>query len=137
MCSYAGLRGAVGLSLALIVANSPKVPREISDIILLHVAGVALLTLLINATTTGALVRALGLSRQSSIKKNILVGITYQLDKNIDHNIEDLRHRRHFNQVEWPVLRNEVRLAELRKKLKSVKKAKGDDGREDPNHHFN
>jgi len=27
LCSYAGLRGAVGLSLALMVCNSPKVPR--------------------------------------------------------------------------------------------------------------
>ena len=43
--------------------------------------------------------------------------------KNIDHNIEDLRHKRHFNQVEWPKLRESVRLAELREKLKSFKKS--------------
>ena len=29
LCSYAGLRGAVGLSLALMVTASPKVPRYI------------------------------------------------------------------------------------------------------------
>jgi NhaP-type Na+/H+ or K+/H+ antiporter len=77
LCSYAGLRGAVGMSLALMVASSDKVPRYIQDVILLHVASVALLTLLINATTTGMLVRYLGLSRYSDIKKNILIGLTY------------------------------------------------------------
>lgn len=61
--SYSGLRGAVGLSLALIVANSPKIPRYIQDVVILYVGGIALLTLLINATTTGILVEKLGLSK--------------------------------------------------------------------------
>ena len=87
------------MSLALMVASSDKVPRYIQDVILLHVASVALLTLLINATTTGMLVRYLGLSRYSDIKKNILIGLTYQLDKNVDENIEILKTKRHFNQV--------------------------------------
>ena len=77
MCSYAGLRGAVGLALALMVTNSKKVPKYIQDVILLHVGGVALLTLLINATTTGALVRKLGLSKSSALQMNILHGITH------------------------------------------------------------
>lgn len=68
LCSYAGLRGAVGLSLALMVSQSPKVNRHIQDIVLLHVAGVALLTLLINASTTGALVGYLGLAKTSDLK---------------------------------------------------------------------
>ena len=76
LCSYAGLRGAVGLSLALMVVSSDKIPRYIQDVILLHVAGVALLTLIINATTTQALITYLGLSRYSDLKKNILLGLT-------------------------------------------------------------
>ena len=84
------------MSLALMVAASSKVPRYIQDVVLLHVAGVALLTLLINATTTGILVKQLGLARYSDIKKNILIGLTYQLDRNVDENIEILKTRRHF-----------------------------------------
>jgi len=44
---------------------------------MLHVAGIALLTLIINATTTGMLVRYLGLSGYSDLKKNILVGVAF------------------------------------------------------------
>jgi NhaP-type Na+/H+ or K+/H+ antiporter len=76
LCSYAGLRGAVGISLALMVAVEDKLSHHVRDIILLHVAGVALLTLIINATTTGFLVRKLGLLDVSDIKKNMLYSVS-------------------------------------------------------------
>lgn len=63
LCAYAGLRGAVGMSLALMVTVDDDIPAYIQDVILLHVAGIALMTLLINATTTAWLVRKLGLSK--------------------------------------------------------------------------
>ena len=62
LCTYAGLRGAVGLSLALMVDSSPYIPKRVQDLVLLHVGGVALLTLLINASTTELLVKKLGLT---------------------------------------------------------------------------
>jgi hypothetical protein len=86
-------------------------------VILLHVAGVALLTLLINATTTGPLVKYLGLSKYSDLKKNILVGLTKQLDKSVDKDIEILKTKRHFNNVDWAKLRHDVHLIDLVKKL--------------------
>lgn len=67
MSSYAGLRGAVGLALALIVKASPLVHDYIKDIILLHVGGVAFLTLLINAPTTGKLVKFLKLTDKTDV----------------------------------------------------------------------
>jgi NhaP-type Na+/H+ or K+/H+ antiporter len=62
LCTYAGLRGAVGLSLALMVQTSPHINPFVKDLVLLDVAGVALLTLLINASTTELLVKKLGLT---------------------------------------------------------------------------
>jgi NhaP-type Na+/H+ or K+/H+ antiporter len=62
MCSYSGLRGAVGLTLALIVANSTTIEHYTREVVLYYTAGIALLTLIINATTVGALVKFLGLS---------------------------------------------------------------------------
>ena len=63
LCSYAGLRGALGMCLALLVVSDDKIPKYSKDVILLHVLGVALLTLIINATTTGSLVEKLGLTK--------------------------------------------------------------------------
>ena len=119
LCSYAGLRGAVGMSLALIVAadKNPLITEYTQDVILLHVLGVALLTLIINATTTGLLVKKLGLSRQSDIKKNILVSIIDQLEGNVDQNINVLKEKRHFNNVDWATLRTMIDMKELRGKF--------------------
>ena len=101
LCSYAGLRGALGMCLALIVAVDDKLPKYTRDVILLHVLGVALLTLIINATTTSFLVKKLGLSKQSDIKQNMLVSVSYQLDHSLDQNIQVLKNKKHFNQVDW------------------------------------
>ena len=73
LATYAGLRGAVGLSLALMVQTSPHINKFVKDLILLDVAGVALLTLIVNASTTEWLVKKLGLTAQSEIQQNILI----------------------------------------------------------------
>jgi sodium/hydrogen exchanger 10/11 len=57
LASYAGLRGAVGMSLALMVFAEDRIKNQyVKDIILLHISGVAFLTLVVNATTTGKVV---------------------------------------------------------------------------------
>ena len=124
LSSYAGLRGAVGLALALMVSASDKVPKYVQEVILLHVGLVAILTLLINATTTGYLVKKLGLSNQSDLQKNILVGITHQLDKNVEDNIDILKMKRYFNQVEWPKLKEAINLVDIKNNLSQFKSLK-------------
>lgn len=49
------------------------------------------------------------------------MGLTIQMDKNIDSNIEELKSKHHFNQVEWRSLRESVRLSELKRELKEFK----------------
>jgi NhaP-type Na+/H+ or K+/H+ antiporter len=67
LSSYAGLRGAVGLALALIVQASEKTPTHTKDVILHHVGFIAMYTLLINATTTGWLVKKLKLTEKTEV----------------------------------------------------------------------
>ena len=67
LATYAGLRGAVGMSLALMVSVDDEIPKYIQDVVLLHVGGIALMTLLINAPTTKYLVNYLGLANQSDL----------------------------------------------------------------------
>ena len=110
------------MSLALMVAADPEVPEYIQDIVLLHVAGVALLTLIINATTTCYLVKYLGLSKTSDIKKYELVKIARELDEKDKLNIEkELKNQKHFNYVDWDKLEADVEMTELKKKLKAYK----------------
>lgn len=60
--SYGGLRGAVGITFALIVAMDDELPSKLKAIILFQISGVAFITLVVNGTTLALLIRALGLS---------------------------------------------------------------------------
>lgn len=67
-----------------------------------------MLTLIINATTTGRLVKYLGLTKESDIQKNILYGIAVKIQTDTEDTIEILKTRRHYNNVDWEELRNHV-----------------------------
>ena len=63
---WGGLRGALGLTLALIVSISPAIPDEIRKQVLFFTAAIVTLTLLLNATTVRWLLGRLGLTGQHS-----------------------------------------------------------------------
>ncbi|CAM9193771.1 unnamed protein product, partial [Ectocarpus fasciculatus] len=61
--THSGLRGAVALILALVVDGVHEIDQEDRDKIVFLTAGIAVLSLLVNGTTTGPLVRFLKLDR--------------------------------------------------------------------------
>ncbi len=60
LMAWGGLRGAVSLALALMVSQIPEIPAELRRQVLVVTGGVVFLTLLINGSTTGLLLRKLG-----------------------------------------------------------------------------
>lgn len=71
--AYAGLRGAIGITLCLILLKNDKIDTQFSDLVMFHVSCLVLLTLVINGTTVGLVVRALGLQTSSLIEKKNIV----------------------------------------------------------------
>jgi len=63
----------------------------VKDLVLLDVAGVALLTLIINASSTEWLVKKLGLTAQSEIQQNILLTLIANTNKNLIDNIDNIK----------------------------------------------
>ncbi len=63
--TWSGLRGATGLCLAMMVANSPAIPESIREQVLFYTAGIVFLTLIINATTMRWLLNRLGMMKES------------------------------------------------------------------------
>merc|ERR1719359_1288013 len=66
--TWSGLRGAVGLSLALIMDLEPRIDRTKSTRILFFVGGIAALTLLINGSTTRFLLQYLKVGMTTNLK---------------------------------------------------------------------
>ena len=58
---WGGLRGAVGLSLAMMIFSNEKICTPIRDHILFHTAGIVVLTVCVNSSTMQKLVSFLGL----------------------------------------------------------------------------
>ena len=75
--SYSGLRGAVGLTLAIAIHQDAGIPIDSRDRILFYVAGVSLLTLIINGTTLKYLIAYLGLNMVSSDSVSLFARVPY------------------------------------------------------------
>ena len=77
---YGGLRGALGLCLALMVGVDEDVfSLRLREIVVFNMASVATLTLLVNGTTTGFIVRYLEMIKVSPIKTKLNQNIVQQL----------------------------------------------------------
>ena len=71
---WGGLRGAVSLALALTIAQSDIIPKEIGDQVLFLTAGIVVMTILINGLTMESLLGKLGLDKlppgkEATVKK--------------------------------------------------------------------
>ena len=78
--SYGGLRGAIGLALALIVTHSEILPEEIGIVTIFNISGIVLLTLVINGTTIGFVIQKLGLKKESKVSQHMIATILEQHD---------------------------------------------------------
>lgn len=78
---WAGLRGAVGLVLAIILDLEPTVSQEIGSHIIFHVGGIAMLTIIINSTSCGPLLRALDMTKTPEIEDQTLAHLAKVSDE--------------------------------------------------------
>ena len=119
---WGGLRGVIGLAMALIVVEYNMTNKELSDLagvlgvdlntnpgffdmikeqFLFITAGIVLLTSLINATTIKALVNGLGLTKLSFARSELIQKSFIKLQKSADHRLELLKRDRFMNGAKW------------------------------------
>lgn len=112
---YAGLRGAVGLALALIIAEADDFASKLQMQILFQVSGIAVLTLCVNGTTTSALLHHLGLDRKTRAEDQIFEHVAVDVDRDISGEIADIAREKYLADADWhlvwrylPVLSTDV-----------------------------
>jgi hypothetical protein len=113
--SYAGLRGAVGLIAALLVSQlctcaDGDRPGEDGVVCLTHatqsrmvflMAGIVLLTMLVNGTTTKMLLKRLALDKQSAAARAFFSDATVNLQTHMDYVVESLRRHPYYKNADW------------------------------------
>ena len=117
LCTWGGLRGAVGLALALIVAGDEKIAcysvqdsqlKFLGGRFLFHVAGIVILTLCVNGVTTGFLVGKLGLGRIPDDRKRAMQRTYGALIKYIDDDLYEMRRQPVFRDANWSAVKTQV-----------------------------
>ncbi|KAJ9464191.1 Sodium, potassium, lithium and rubidium/H(+) antiporter, partial [Diplonema papillatum] len=108
LCCWGGLRGAVGLALALIVAGDTEIACNeenphpyLGARFLFHVAGIVVLTLCVNGVTTGYVVGKLGLDRIADTRKRAMQRTFKELMKNSMDDSYELRRQHVFRDSNW------------------------------------
>jgi len=69
--TWSGLRGAVGLILAIIVDDTPEMHAIVGTKFLFHIGGIAMMTISINSTLAPILLQNLGLTRPEELEERI------------------------------------------------------------------
>lgn len=79
--TWGGLRGAVGLALAMATKETlhQRGRQRVGDLMVFFVGGIAGLTLLINATTCGILLKKLGLTKPFMARTHLLKSLQHEL----------------------------------------------------------
>lgn len=108
---YGGLRGAISLSLALLFVgeiekiNPDKSLALIADQFLFYIAGIVVLTLLINATTIKLVIKALGLTKISTGKALMFSGAFDALSKNTLNELNIIKGDRFMQNADWDAVK--------------------------------
>lgn len=102
--SWGGLRGALGLTLALMVSYALPIPTGIREQILFFTAGIVALTLTVNATSIRWLLNKLGLVKVPSAKVLLDYSIREMVRDNTDKYCDKLQKREALAGANWEIV---------------------------------
>lgn len=112
--SFGGLRGAVGISLAIFLDNTVRANATEENLPLVlqtnqvfgHIGGIALLTLIVNGVFAGPLLVYLGLADTSDTRKRMLKAYREHYRRNAIDNFVKLLAQRRFKRINFGLVRS-------------------------------
>lgn len=103
--AFGGLRGAVGLSLGLLVELEDNISLRDKHLLNFHVAGIVFLTLLLNGTLAGAFYNWVKpYPSVSEFKVRLVEKALEVLEVEVAEETESLKHRWYFRDTRWPLV---------------------------------
>ncbi|CAM3236295.1 cation:proton antiporter [Shewanella violacea] len=118
---WGGLRGAVSLALALIVATTESLDIQLRDQVLFLTAGIVVLTIVVNGSSMRFVMAKLGLDKLPKAKQKTFAKVQHKISDEIAKVREDLKQDEHLKAVNWTVVdRNIVTIATPYKEEESI-----------------
>jgi len=101
---WGGLRGAVSLALALIIAQDTMIDKELGDQILFLTAGIVVLTIVINSSSMTLLLKVLGLDKLPAAKQASLDKAQLSVKQRLLITLPELKENEFLQRANWPKL---------------------------------
>ncbi|KAJ8598096.1 hypothetical protein CTAYLR_005573 [Chrysophaeum taylorii] len=101
---YGGLRGAIGLALALVINETDGIEDNLKLRVLFQVSGIVVLMLCVNATTMRPFLHSLQLDRSSDAEEEIFAHVSVDVEKKISREISRLRREQFFGDADWAMV---------------------------------
>jgi len=98
---WGGLRGAVSLALALIIAQDTLLDKELGDQILFLTAGIVVLTIVINSSTMTMVLQYLSLDKLPPAKQASLDKAQYSIKQRLLNELPTLQHNEFLKRANW------------------------------------
>ncbi len=106
--TWGGLRGALAMTLALMVSYTPGIPEIIREQVLFFTAATVTLTLTVNATTMRWLLNRLGLIHVPSARIRMEYNIQKSLRESSENYLKELQKHEHLNGSDWDTVRQYI-----------------------------
>ncbi len=98
---WGGLRGAVSLALALIVATNTHIDSQLGEQILFLSAGIVVLSIIINGSSMGYLMKKLNLDKMPEAKQKTFNKVQEQVKGNLLKQRLKLQNEAYLSNVDW------------------------------------
>ncbi|WP_163339409.1 cation:proton antiporter [Desulfopila sp. IMCC35008] len=109
---WGGLRGAVSLALALIVAQDAVFPQLVGDQVLFLCAGIVVLTILINGTSMGAVLRWLKLDRLPPGKQATVNRASHSIHQELQLLNKQMQDNDFFMGADWDEVNSHIKMGD-------------------------
>mmetsp|Transcript_18011 Transcript_18011/g.23713 ORF Transcript_18011/g.23713 Transcript_18011/m.23713 type:complete len:1456 (-) Transcript_18011:157-4524(-) len=106
VCMWGGLRGAVGLALALLVNTDNLICPAYKDVVLLQTAGLVLLTVIVNGSTMRPLLIRLGVDKVHSSRLLIFNQAVKALKESEEDQETLLKQDSLFDNADWDIVKS-------------------------------
>ncbi|GAB5036345.1 sodium hydrogen exchanger partial [Nannochloropsis oceanica] len=104
LLSWGGLRGAVSLTLSIAVSQVEGIPEETRARISFLIAGIVLLTILINGTTCKPLLNRLGLNNPSEAERELFIRATNMVEGGLEKALRELKRDKYLGDADWNIV---------------------------------
>jgi len=106
---WGGLRGALGMTMALMVNCNQNIPEEIRHHVLIYTAGIVTLTLCVNATLSKTIVNRLKLAgQQSASERHIWQQILSLIRRHDEETLSSLNKDPYLKQANWQTVESKM-----------------------------